>query len=174
MHEMKRNSEKDEGLIALTKSDSGVYGADLAEIHMMLGKRLANEFKHLNPDDTTIMAVLRGGIFLATGMYLELKCRFDLFNPKTDEFVRPKTKYVILVDSVINTGKTIKKLLTPDMFVACNVINERAVPLFGEQLYAVRISTNSYVGSDVAKQQGGVGPDTTMRLFNHEMRSTCV
>ena len=52
------------------------------------------------------------------------------------------------------------------MLVACCVINEKAVPLFGKRLYAVRVSKNSYVGDKVQKQEGNRGPDTTMRLFN--------
>lgn len=52
------------------------------------------------------------------------------------------------------------------MKIACCVINENAVHLFDEQLYAVRVSKNSFIGTDIGKQCGNVGPDTTMRLFN--------
>ena len=52
------------------------------------------------------------------------------------------------------------------MAVACCVINEKSVPLFDGQLYAVRVSKNSFVGSDTKVQKGNHGPDTTMRLFN--------
>ena len=52
------------------------------------------------------------------------------------------------------------------MKVACCVINETAVPKFKEILYTVRISQNSFVGMDIKKQSGKIGPDTTMRLFN--------
>lgn len=52
------------------------------------------------------------------------------------------------------------------MAVACCVINENAVPLFEKQLYTVRVSANSFVGSAVKKQVRTAGPDTTMRLFN--------
>ncbi len=91
---------------------------------------------------------------------------FQLYDPKHDGFVRPDTKNVILVDSVINTGKTILDIYKPDMKVACLVINEKAVPLFDENLFTVRVSKNSFVGSNVHKQNGDIGPDTTMRLFN--------
>ena len=46
------------------------------------------------------------------------------------------------------------------------MVNERAVPLFGERLFAVRVSGNSFVGGEVSRQVGEVGPDTTLRLFN--------
>lgn len=153
-------------LIAITKSDSKVSGPKLAMAHMELGKYLAQSFSEMNPEETTVVAILRGGIFLAEGIYFELGCKFQLYNPKGEDFVRPDTKHVIIVDSVINTGYTIKKILEPDMKIACCVINEQAVKLFEKQLYTVRVSKNTFVGEKVCKQEGGVGPDTTMRLFH--------
>ena len=52
------------------------------------------------------------------------------------------------------------------MYVACCVINQKAVPFFDNQLYAIRVSENSFVGANVLQQTGNKGPDTTMRLFN--------
>jgi len=153
-------------LISITKSDSGVSGAKLAQAHMELGKHLVQGFPQMNPEETTVVAMLRGGIFLAEGIYFQLGCKFQLYDPKREEFIRPETKNVIIVDSVINTGHTIKRILEPDMMIACCVINEQAVKLFEEQLYTIRVSKNSFVGEKVCKQNGGVGPDTTMRLFN--------
>lgn len=161
--------EKDERineLISITKSNSGISGPTLARAHMELGETLADEFADLDLNDTTIVALLRGGLFFAEGMYFKLGCKFQTYNPKTDEFVRPNTKNVILVDSVINTGKTIQEILQPDMYVACCVINQKAVPLFDNQLYTIRVSENSFVGANVLQQMGSKGPDTTMRLFN--------
>ena len=153
-------------LISITKSDSGISGPKLAKAHMELGKILAEQMDGFIPEDTTIVAMLRGGIFFAEGMYFSLGCKFQTYDPKHEEFIRPNTKNIIVVDSVINTGKTISQILTPDMFVACCVINEKAVSTFEKQLYAVRVSKNSFVGTDISKQSGTVGPDTTMRLFN--------
>ncbi|WP_456110432.1 phosphoribosyltransferase [Roseburia hominis] len=153
-------------LIAVTKSDSGISGPELVKAHIALGEQLGMAFTDLKPEETTIVAMLRGGLFFAEGLYFELGCKFQVYNPKTDEFIRPKTKNVILVDSVINTGKTISKILEPDMYIACCVINQMAVPEFEKQLYTVRVSQNSFVGADVSRQSGNKGPDTTMRLFN--------
>lgn len=108
-------------LIAITKSNSGVSGPALAKAHMELGKQLAKAFEELKPKDTTIVAMLRGGLFFAEGMYFKLGCKFQIYDPKKDVFVRPSTKNVILVDSVINTGKTIMPILDDDMYVACCV-----------------------------------------------------
>lgn len=153
-------------LIGITKSDSGISGPKLAKAHMELGRLMAEKMTCLDPDDTTIVAIMRGGIFFAEGMYFSLGCRFQTYDPKHETFVRPKTKNVIIVDSVINTGKTLQNIFSPDMYVACCVINEKAVPIFEEQLYTVRISSNSYVGEKVKQQSGNAGPDTTLRLFN--------
>lgn len=165
MFEIEKDNRVNE-LIAITKSNSGISGPALAKAHMELGEKLAEEFSGLDPDDTTIVAMLRGGLFFAEGMYFKLGCKFQTYDPKKDNFVRPNTKNVILVDSVINTGKTIQEIIEPDMYVACCVINKKAVSLFDNQLYAIRVSENSFVGANVQQQTGDKGPDTTMRLFN--------
>lgn len=164
MFELEKTDEINR-LISMTKSDSGISGPELAQAHMQLGALLAENMV-LDPEDTTVVAMLCGGIFFAEGIYFKLGCKFQLFNPKHGIFQRPATKNVILVDSVINTGKTIKAIYQPDMIVACCVINEKAVPDFHDCLYTIRISKNSFVGSDVKQQVGDKGPDTTMRLFN--------
>lgn len=154
-----------ENLIEITKSSSGISGPKLAKAHIRLGELIAQNMDFPS-EDTTVVAVMRGGMFFAQGIYFKLGCRLQLYNPRHDEFIRPKTKYIILADSVINTGRTIRRIHTPDMAVACCVINERAASAFDKELYTVRISSNSFVGSAVKKQTGSIGPDTTMRLFN--------
>ena len=165
MFEIKKN-EKIEKLIAITKSDSGISGPELAKAHVELGMALGEQIRDKFLGDITVVAILRGGIFMAMGLYYALGCRFDVYDPKKDKFIRPKTKNVILVDSVINTGKTIEEIYGPDISVACCVINENAVEKFKDRLYTVRVSKNSYVGSNTKVQRGNRGPDTTMRLFN--------
>lgn len=165
MFELKK-TEEIKNLIDVTKSDSGISGPELAKAHIRLGMAMGGQITGLPPDDTTIVAMLRGGIFFAEGMYFAMGCKFQTYDPKHERFIRPETKNVILVDSVINTGKTLLKILDQDMKVACCVINEQAVPVFDDFLYTVRVSENSFVGKNVKKQVGKVGPDTTMRLFN--------
>ena len=164
MFELNKTEEVNR-LIAITKSDSGISGPELAKAHIELGK-LLGKCMDIDPDNTTVVAILRGGIFLAQGIYFETGCKFETFDLKHQEFIRPKTRDIILVDSVVNTGATIKQFITSDMRLACCVINEKAVPLFDSQLYTVRVSKNSFIGSDVKSQHGQIGPDTTMRLFN--------
>jgi len=151
--------------IEITKSDSGISGPELAIAHLKLGGKLG-KIMSFEPKETTIVAIMRGGLFFAEGIYLQTGFRLQTYDPKYQVFQRPNTKHVILVDSVINTGKTIQKIRQPDMIVACCVINEKAISLFGEQLYVVRVSKNSFIGSNVKNQKGKLGPDTTMRLFH--------
>lgn len=165
MFELAKNERIDK-LIAITKSNSGISGPEFAMAHIELGRELGKQIVDTDPNDTTIVALLRGGIFFAEGLYFELGCKFEVYDPKHEVFVRPDTKNVIIVDSVINTGNTILKILEPDMKVACCVINEKAVSLLDDRLYTVRVSKNSFVGKNVKRQDGAVGPDTTMRLFN--------
>ncbi len=165
MFELEKTKEV-EKLVAIAKSDSGISGPKLAKAHIRLGELLA-EHIDVDPLDTTVVAILRGGIFFAQGVYFGLGCKFDVYDPKKEKkFIRPTTKNVILVDSVINTGKTISNLLDENVIVASCVINEQAVTSLNDCLYTVRVSKNSFVGSNVKIQEGNKGPDTTMRLFN--------
>lgn len=161
-----QKTEEIQSLIAITKSDSGISGPELAKAHIKLGMAMGSQITELVSEDTTIVAMLRGGIFFAEGLYFAMGCKFQTYDPKHEQFIRPETKNVILVDSVINTGRTLMEILDSNMKVACCVINEQAVPMFDDFLYTVRVSKNSFVGKNVKKQEGKIGPDTTMRLFN--------
>lgn len=165
MFELEKTNEINK-LIAITKSNSGISGPDLAEAHIELGRIIGRAMTMFDPADTTVVAILRGGFFFAEGIYFSMGCKFQTYDPKHEEFNRPETKNVILVDSVINTGKTVRGLMGPGIFLACCVINEKAVSQFDDRLFTVRVSKNSFVGSDVQIQSGSKGPDTTMRLFN--------
>ena len=164
MFELEKTDEVSK-LIAITKSDSGICGPELVRAHIRLGELLA-EHMNFDSNDTTVVAIMRGGLFFAQGIYMALGCKFQTYDPKHEAFIKPATKNIILADSVINTGKTIKDIMTFDMWIACCVINAKAVLDFEKYLYTVRVSTNSFVGSDTKKQAETVGPDTTMRLFN--------
>ena len=83
MYELKRDEEV-ERLIAITKSDSGISGPRLVEAHRELGRLLGAQIGQsgqFEPEETTVVAVLRGGIFFAEGMYLAMGCRFGLYDP---------------------------------------------------------------------------------------------
>ena len=83
MFELEKTEEINK-LIAITKSDSGISGPELAKAHIKLGRALGSQIKGLAPEDTTIVAMLRGGIFFAEGMYFAMGCKFQTYDPKHD------------------------------------------------------------------------------------------
>ena len=93
-----------------------------------------------------------------------------------DELDNIKNKNsVVIVDSVINTGKSIMRIIDElknhnpgiDVIIAANVIQNEAAELFKDYLvFATRLSKNSFVGVNQSKQTGKTGPDTADRLFN--------
>lgn len=62
MYEIEK-TEKINRLIAITKSDSGISGPNLAKAHMELGMLLGEKMVRFDPSDTTVVAMLRGYIF---------------------------------------------------------------------------------------------------------------
>jgi len=161
--------------IAITKSDSGINGNKLAKAHFELGGKLVKYFSKLKPNETTIVSFERSGHFLADGIFMNFDARFVTYNSKFQDFPKVQTKNVILVDGVINNGNTILKAIEKiqqqnfsiNIFIATNVINKDALIKFNAfNLVAVRSSSNKFVGSNVKKQIGNVGPDTSDRLFN--------
>lgn len=100
---------------------------------------------------------------------------FYSMNPKQDDTPVINTERVVIVDSVINTGKSIMRIIDElknhnpgiDVIIAANVIQNEAVELFKDYLvFATRLSKNSFVGVNQSKQTGKTGPDTADRLFN--------
>lgn len=162
--------------IQICKSNSGINGNRLALAHIRLGNKLGAAISNqISPQDTAILVLGRGGRFFGDGLYVGFGGVFYSMHPSRDEIPDIEADRVILVDSVINTGKSILRIIQklrakrPDMdiIIAANVIQEDAVKLFnGMKVYAVRTSSNSFVGKNQAKQAGKTGPDTADRLFN--------
>lgn len=162
--------------IAICKSNSGINGNRLAVAHMRLGEKLGTRISEMFPDESTAILVLeRGGRFFGDGIYIGFGGTFHYINPKTDKIPKLDTDRVIIVDSVINTGKSLMKIiehireLNPKItvIIAANVIQAEAIKLFNNYLvFAIRISKNSFIGRNQVKQIGITGPDTADRLFN--------
>lgn len=163
--------------IAICKSNSGINGSRLADAHIRLGRMLGETIHKFIPNTRSAVMVLeRGGRFFGDGLYIGFGGVFFTYNPKIDDLPDVNSNIVIIVDSVINTGKsildTISKLKqkAPDteVIIAANVIQEKAVELLKDyKIFAVRTSANSFVGSRQAEQKNGKGPDTADRLFNY-------
>ena len=162
--------------IAICKSASGINGGKLAAAHLRLGQQIGSKIAELIPkQDTAIIVLERGGRFFGDGLYSTFGGTFYSFNPKIDSIPNIDTPRIVIVDSVINTGKSIVKQIdllrkshpNTEIVIATNVIQRKALELFKNyKVYAVRISDNFYIGMKQANQIAGTGPDTADRLFN--------
>lgn len=162
--------------IAICKSNSGINGSRLAAAHIRLGENVGKRIATVFPEkNTSILVIERGGRFFGDGVYLGVGGIFYSMNPKKDDIPVINTERVVIVDSVINTGKSIMRIVDEikkhnpgvDVIIAANVIQNEAVELFKDYLvFATRLSKNSFVGVNQSKQNGRTGPDTADRLFN--------
>lgn len=163
--------------IAICKSNSAVNGAPLADTHIRLGKKLGEDMRGIIPHINSAIIVLeRGGRFFGDGVYTGFGGTFYSYNPKNDKLPDIQQGVVVIVDSVINTGKSVLDIIDnlkqrkPDIeiIIVSNVIQEDAINLLqGYKVFAIRTSANSFVGSRQAIQKNGKGPDTADRLFNY-------
>ena len=162
--------------IAICKSNSGISGRRLAAAHVRLGEKIGRRITNVFPEkNTSILVLERGGRFFGDGVYMGAGGIFYSMNPKKDDTPVINTERVVIVDSVINTGKSIMRIIDElknynpgiDVIIAANVIQNEAAGLFKDYLvFATRLSKNSFVGVNQSKQTGKTGPDTADRLFN--------
>lgn len=162
--------------IEICKSSSRIVGPDLADAHYHLGKKLGTRIREILPNKNVPVIILdRGGRFFGDGLYIGFGGQLFPLNPKKDALPKLKSNLVLIVDSVINTGQSMSKLISqleeqnPNITVAIatNVINCDSVAKFRKHLlFAIRISQNKFVGKRQLTQVGNSGPDTADRLFN--------
>lgn len=162
--------------IAICKSNSGISGSRLAAAHVRLGEKIGRHIATVFPEkNTSILVLERGSRFFGDGVYMGAGGIFYSMNPKQDDAPVINTERVVIVDSVINTGKSIMRIIDElknhnpgiDVIIAANVIQNEAAELFKDYLvFATRLSKNSFVGVNQSKQTGKTGPDTADRLFN--------
>ncbi|MDC0798410.1 recombinase family protein [Coprococcus comes] len=155
---------------------SGISGSRLAAAHVRLGEKIGRHIAAVFPEkNTSILVLERGGRFFGDGVYMGAGGIFYSMNQKQDDAPVINTERVVIVDSVINTGKSIMRIIDElknhnpgiDVIIAANVIQNEAVELFKDYLvFATRLSKNSFVGVNQSKQTGKTGPDTADRLFN--------
>ena len=168
--------EETEKNICICKSNSGIHGNRLAIAHMKLGEHLGAVLKSRVPEQEAALLVLeRGGRFFGDGIYSEFGGSLYPYNPSKEKLPIINKKVVVIVDSVINTGKSIGQIIEKlrvhnpnvEIILVTNVIQRSAVEHFKDYLLlAVRVSDNSFVGKNQAIQIGNNGPDTADRLFN--------
>ncbi|KAK2755115.1 hypothetical protein FQN54_006644 [Arachnomyces sp. PD_36] len=199
LHATERGANK---LLQTPTRDSEISGPVLQKAHRSVGRYLAREFltellgtetypvqgvqgtdisgyRLLHEQRTLIVAIMRGGGPLATGVNdaIPLAELIHAENPGQVEGCRLKGKTtVLLVDSVVNSGKTIidfveyirKHDATIRIVVVASVVQAecvsdnrlaRVLPEYAKlSIVALRISDNKFTGSG--------GTDTGNRLFN--------
>lgn len=162
--------------IAICKSNSGVSGAPLASAHFELGHKLGSIAKqHIPNVNANVIVLERGGRFFGDGFYIGFGGKLYPYNDKKDTVPKIESNIAVIVDSVINTGKSILNLIAalkeqnPEIAICIvtNVIQEEALVLLREYpLFCVRVSQNKFTGCRQKTQIGNTGPDTADRLFN--------
>jgi hypoxanthine phosphoribosyltransferase len=173
----------DNGILELIdncKSMSGVSGVKLRNSHYLLGKEIAKYIEFRQNKPIAIIAMMRAGLFFANGIADQIEengipvSLLLTYNDRLtceDENVI-EGKDVLIVDAVINTGKSIFRLLNElpsqcQAKIATTVIPNSSISLFDDyELYVIRTSENKFEGAKVRVVANGKGPDTGDRLFN--------
>lgn len=168
-------------LVETCKSSSMVAGRTLRDAHYKLGGRMAPQIgANISDKQVTVIVLLRAGLCFAQGiadtmedMGFKVSLLFlnESYIPEKDvEYI--DNKNVLVVDAVINSGKSIFALMeclqkARKVLLATTVIPSESLGLFIEHsLFCVRTSQNKYIGAKVNKISNGKGPDTGDRLFN--------
>lgn len=179
-------------LLVNTTRQADLAGPALAEAHRDVGRRLAGSVaRHLIIEDVAInhvagtstgvrvragsepivVAVMRAGLFVAEGIWSSLPgSSFVLHSNRTSLDTLPASgRTVVIVDSVINTGRSIREVLKaldplkPASIVVATLVAyrttlEKLMEDFADvNFHVARISDRSYVGRG--------STDTGARLF---------
>ena len=148
---------------------------DLDEIEIKHVQGIRKSLSIAKSEKFIIIALMRGGLYVAEGMKeifdgkYNLEFLFDSNLSFLDKY-KDLSKYnLIIVDSVINTGKSIDNILNKiklenfkRTFITTLILQEKAVEKYDKNekviLLTARISKNFYIGKGKT--------DTGNRLFN--------
>jgi len=176
-------------LLATQSRRADISSTELCKIHFEMGKYLAHqmldefeltetEIKHVqgiktgcelaDKNNILIFALMRAGLYAAEGVR-SVFTDSQFFPVKEIDNNDLENKIIIVVDAVINTGKSIEKAIEHlrkskprKIFVATLIMQKDALHLSEKYpdiyFYALRVSENKYVGKG--------GSDTGNRLFN--------
>lgn len=170
-------------LVEICKSSSMVMGKELRKAHYQLGEMISSEINNSsNSKEYAVLILMRAGLCYGSGIADQLE---ELGASVTIIFINDDSisaedlevisgKEIIIVDAVINSGKSVFTLLTQlpentknSLKLATTVIPSSSVGLFDDfKLFTVRTSENRYEGAKVNNISNGKGPDTGDRLFN--------
>ena len=163
-------------LINSCKSSTKLAGYQLRNAHfrfgVLLGELIAKKENFKNKK-VAVIAMMRAGLCIGEGVAEAIEKAGN--NVEIIFSYKEPTEFssfdaIIIADAVINTGKSLfeymerNKISSP--ILVTGVIAEKNLSLFENyNLYAARVSGNSYVGTENKTVQNGKGPDTGDRLF---------
>lgn len=169
--------------IDICKSSSMVMGRKLRSAHYELGKLITSSIcSNSTSTNYAVLILMRAGLSFGNGIADGLEDKgssvtmiFVQDNILTAEDLRLTLgKQILIVDAVINSGKSIFGVLNQlaeieknNAKIITTVIPFKSLSLFKDhELYTVRSSENKYKGAKVKSIFEGRGPDTGDRLFN--------
>ena len=176
-------------LLATQSRRTDISSTELCKIHFEMGKFLAyqildefelteTEIKHVqgvktgselaDKNDIVIFALMRAGLYAAEGVR-SVFTDSQFFPVAEIDNKDLENKIIIIVDAVINTGRSIEKAIEhllkikPRKIFVATLIMQKDALIISEKysdiyFYALRVSENKYVGKG--------GTDTGNRLFN--------
>jgi len=174
------DSEELSRLVDVCKSSSMSTGKKLRQAHYQLGQLIATEIiQRAVSRDYAVLIMMRAGLFYGQGIADKIE-EYGSSVPLVligdnkiteDELSLIKGEEILVVDAVINTGKSIFEVLAQlpveKITLASTVIPDKSLHQFEDvRLYTVRTSKNKYTGAKVMRIADGKGPDTGDRLFN--------
>lgn len=178
-------------LLATKSRRTDIGSTELCKTHFEMGKFLAyqmlDDFKlneieinHVqgikkgvelsDRENIVIFGLMRAGLYVAEGLRsIFSDSQFFLGDDFQAEKINLNDKIVVIADAVINTGKSIEKIIKQilqtnarKVFVVTLIMQKDALYLSDKYpnifFYALRISENKYIGKG--------GTDTGNRLFN--------
>ncbi|SIO92498.1 uracil phosphoribosyltransferase [Vibrio spartinae] len=169
-------------LIEICKSSSMSMGYKLRNAHYQLGEIIAKPISQSSnhQQNYAVLILMRAGLCFGNGIADKLEqlggtvsiifVSDDKISKEDLELV--KGKEIIIVDAVINSGKSVFSLIeqlpdTNPIKLVTTVIPSTSTELLkSHDLYTVRVSSNKYEGAKVQVISNGKGPDTGDRLFN--------
>ena len=164
--------------ISACKSDSAITGKELRTAHYELGKEVAKMIRSDFVDDRfAVVAIMRAGLPFALGICDYFDCPILFYDDKggtplerqLDENAQLQGKTLIVCDAVINSGKTVRKIVdgldNRKCIIAANVLSDKFGTGLKYPIYTARISTRSFVGAKQKDIANGKGPDTGDRLY---------
>ena len=158
-------------------SSSNICGQELRRAHYFLGVEIGKEivqYKNIIYKKVALLIMMRAGLPFGLGVAdgIEEKNYVDIFFSSSSSNDFGKYDVVLIVDAVINTGKTIKNIVSTikkqAVIVAANVVSCKYLEQLTDiDIYATRISERSFTGDNVKTVSHGKGPDTGERLFSN-------